>query len=115
MDLELKSRPEARSASESPVIPPASEQLRIVPTPKRVRAVIGGETIADSLRALLLLEGKVSAVYYFPREDVRLDLLGESERPVPFPVKGDAAYWHAPGSGPVVGEGALGYANSYAS
>ena len=95
MDLELKSRPEARSASESLVIPLASEQLRIVPTPKRVRAVIGGETIADSLRVLLLLEGKASAFYYFPREDVRLDLLRESEHRSHCPLKGDASYWHA--------------------
>src|SRR5438067_2982141 len=95
MDLELQSRPEAHPAREPIVTPLASEQLRIVPTPKRVRAVIGGETIADSLRAMLLLEGKATAVYYFPREDVRRDLLRESERRTHCPLKGDVSYWHA--------------------
>jgi uncharacterized protein (DUF427 family) len=97
MDLEFETRPEGRAAREPVIIPPVGKEgsLRIVPTPKRVRAIVGGETIADSLRTLLLLEGEYSATYYFPREDVRRDLLRESERRTHCPLKGDASYWHA--------------------
>lgn len=44
-------------------------------SPRRVRAVAGGITLADSERAFLLWEeGKTLPVYFFPDEDVRTDL-----------------------------------------
>jgi uncharacterized protein (DUF427 family) len=65
------------------------------PAPKRVRVRFGGEWIADSRRALLLHETGHTPVYYFPRDDVRMDLLRPSEHRTHCPYKGDAAYWHA--------------------
>ena len=44
-------------------------------SPKRVRAVFGGETVADSRRAKLLHETGLLPVYYFPEEDLNHDLL----------------------------------------
>ena len=41
-------------------------------SPKWVRAVFGGETIADSRRALIVRERRHTPVYYFPKEDVRM-------------------------------------------
>ena len=45
------------------------------PTPKRVRVVFNGETIADSKRVLIMHETKRVPVYYFPMPDVRMDLM----------------------------------------
>jgi uncharacterized protein (DUF427 family) len=47
----------------------------IEPSPRRVRAHFGGQVVADSTRALLVWEPRRLAVYWFPTEDVRMDLL----------------------------------------
>jgi uncharacterized protein (DUF427 family) len=57
-----------------PPFPPGAT-LHIEDSPRRVRAVFGGETIADSRRAKLMLERGHRPVYYFPRPDVRLERL----------------------------------------
>jgi uncharacterized protein (DUF427 family) len=44
-------------------------------TPRKVRVVFGGETIAESGRAMLMLEAWHTPLYYFPQEDVRMDLM----------------------------------------
>ena len=73
--------------------PPApGRALYLDPSPKRIRAVFGGETIADSTRALMLHESGHQPVYYFPLEDVRADLLEPSERHTRCPKKGEASY-----------------------
>src|SRR3546814_4777249 len=70
-----------------------SSDLEIAPTEKRVRVQFAGETVADSTRALLLLEQGHTPVYYFPRDDVRTKLLTPSGRSTHCPFKGDARYW----------------------
>ena len=62
-------------------------------SPRRVRAVFGGVTIADSKRVMLLRESRHLAVYYFPLDDVRMDLMVPTERRTHCPYKGDASYW----------------------
>jgi uncharacterized protein (DUF427 family) len=62
-------------------------------TPRWLRVVFGGETIADSKRALIVRESKILPVYYFPREDVRTDLLVPSDYRTRDPHKGEATYW----------------------
>jgi uncharacterized protein (DUF427 family) len=62
-------------------------------SPRRVRVMFGGETIADSKRAKLLHETGHLPIYYFPEEDVRMDLLEESDHTTYCPFKGDASYW----------------------
>ncbi len=54
--------------------------LYVEPSPRRVRAFVGGEVVADSERALLVHETGRLPVYYFPREDVREALLRGTER-----------------------------------
>ncbi len=66
--------------------------VRVEPSPRRVRAVIGGETIADSTRMSLLHEANHLPVYYFPLEDVRLDLMAKTDTSTHCPYKGDASY-----------------------
>ncbi len=60
--------------------------------PKRVRAVLGGETVVDSRGVKILHETGHLPVYYFPEEDLRHDLLEESDHTTHCPFKGDASY-----------------------
>jgi uncharacterized protein (DUF427 family) len=60
---------------------------------KRVRALFAGTSIADTRRPMLLLERGHQPVYYFPMDDVRMDLLKETSRNTHCPRKGDASYW----------------------
>jgi uncharacterized protein (DUF427 family) len=72
---------------------PRDHALYLEDTPRRVRVVFNGETIADSRRAKLLHETGHLPVYYFPREDVRWERLEESDHTTYCPFKGDASYW----------------------
>jgi uncharacterized protein (DUF427 family) len=73
--------------------PPAGSAMYVELTPKRIRVVVGGETIADSRRATLLQESGHQPVYYFPPDDVRTDLLEVSDRHTRCPKKGEASYY----------------------
>jgi len=59
---------------------------------RRVEVIIGGATVADTRRAVFLFETGLPTRYYIPRDDVRSDILGPSERHTQCPYKGVAAY-----------------------
>jgi uncharacterized protein (DUF427 family) len=65
---------------------------RVEPVAERIRVVLDGITIADTTRALRVLETSHPPVYYLPPEDVRLDLLRPSHRRSVCEWKGDAVY-----------------------
>jgi uncharacterized protein (DUF427 family) len=73
--------------------PPPGQALYLEPTPKRIRVVVAGETVADSRRAMLLHESGHQPIYYFPPEDVRAELLERSDRHTRCPKKGEASYY----------------------
>jgi uncharacterized protein (DUF427 family) len=62
-------------------------------SPRRIRAVFAGETVVDSRHAKLLHEHAHLPVYYFPKEEVRTDLLEPTDHSTHCPYKGDASYW----------------------
>ena len=66
--------------------------MELIPSPKWVRVVFGGTVIADSRRAQMLRESGYTPVYYFPEEDVRMDLLAQTEHSIQDPYKGNACY-----------------------
>ena len=68
-------------------------RLIIVPGGKRLRVVVGGDTVAESDHALVMHETGYRPVTYVPREDVRMDVLLPSTRRTHCPFKGDANYW----------------------
>ena len=68
-------------------------RLRIEPNQRRVRVLFGGETVADSSRTIYLFETGHLPVYYFPRDDVRFDLLEPTSQHTHCPDKGDASYY----------------------
>lgn len=69
------------------------QHIQVEPSPRRVRVVYGGQTIADSKRVLLLRENGHVPVYYFPPSDVRTELLVPMKHQTHCPYKGDASYF----------------------
>jgi class 3 adenylate cyclase/uncharacterized protein (DUF427 family) len=59
----------------------------------KVSIEFNGVAIAESDNALLYRESRLSPVYYFPREDVRMDLLRRTRHRSHCPFKGNASYW----------------------
>ena len=68
-------------------------KVTLEPSPRRVRVTVNGVTIADSTAAHLLFETRHLPVYYFPRGDVRMDLLAPTDHHSFCPYKGKASYW----------------------
>jgi len=68
-------------------------QFDLEPVSKRVRVEVNGVTIADSARAIVMRETRLAPVYYFPQDDVRMDLLQRTELHTHCPFKGNASYW----------------------
>ncbi len=61
--------------------------------PRRVRVAFNGETVADSVDAMYMLETQHVPVYYLPRRDVRMDLMRRTDHATFCPFKGEASYW----------------------
>lgn len=68
-------------------------RLVIEPSGRRIQAVFNGEIIADSRKALVMHETRLPLFYYFPRDDVRMDLLERTDHRTHCPFKGNASYW----------------------
>jgi uncharacterized protein (DUF427 family) len=60
---------------------------------RHVRVTIGGEVVAESRRAKALFETGLPTRWYFPAEDVRTELLSESDTGTVCAYKGVASYW----------------------
>ena len=70
-----------------------TERVHCEPTPRWVRVMLAGQVLADSKRAMLLLEAGYLPVYYFPQADVQMHLLIPIDQRTHCPCKGDASYW----------------------
>ena len=68
-------------------------QVALEPSSVRVCVTFNGERVADSSRALCVRETAHKPVYYFPREDVRMNLLERTQHHTTCPFKGQASYW----------------------
>ena len=76
-----------------------AHMMRIKPAARLVRIRLGGTVIAESRRALLLVEiGRDVAdpVFYLPREDVTAALV-DGARTTHCPLKGDTSYFDLAG------------------
>jgi uncharacterized protein (DUF427 family) len=93
---EVRQQPTARSIEEEPTVSATGTKtvekrgrVRVEHGAKRVRAYLGGELVADTIRPLLVWEGPHWPVYYFPSEDVRLELLTADGGVAHSPSRGD--------------------------
>ena len=87
MDDRIKPGPGQESVLEYPRPP------RVEPSPRRVRVMVDGELIADSTRAVRVLETSHPPVWYIPPEDVRMGMLDNSTTSTFCEWKGTATYW----------------------
>ncbi len=90
-------------------VPGAEWDFRVEQSPRWVRVKFGGETIADSKRAVLAYESGRLPVYYFPQEDVRMDMLVPSDHQSVCSHKGTASYWSIQAGGRVSENAAWSY------
>src|SRR5262245_65598933 len=86
------------------------ERVHIEDGPKRVRTYLGGELIADTKRLKLVWEVPYYPAYYFPRADVRMELLTPSGHNQRSPSRGDAHKFTVKGGDREVEDGAWHYA-----
>lgn len=70
-----------------------SGRVRVERGAKRVRAYLGGEVVADTIRPRLVWEVPSYPAYYFPLEDVRTDLLVATDTVTHSPSRGDAQHF----------------------
>ncbi len=78
-------------------------------SPRRIRAEFGGETIVDGRHAKLLHEHGHLPIYYFPQDEVRMDLLVPSDKRTTCPYKGEASYWSVRAGGKVAEDAVWSY------
>lgn len=69
-----------------------AHRILVDPSAKRLRLRVGGETVLDTTRAVLLHESNLLPRYYAPLADFRQDLLVDSATTSHCPFKGDATY-----------------------
>lgn len=70
-----------------------SHTIQLSRTGERVVVTFDGEVIADTTSAVRLQEARYPAVYYVPREDVRMERLVPTSHHTYCPFKGDASYF----------------------
>jgi uncharacterized protein (DUF427 family) len=89
----------------------AHGRVRVETSPKRVRAYLGGEVVADSKAPLLVWEIPYFPTYYFPAESVKADLVatGETDHS---PSRGDAEIFDVKTSRATAAGAAKRYASS---
>ncbi len=66
---------------------------RVEPVAQRVRVLFNGETIADTTRALRVLETSHPPTYYIPPEDIQMAFLRATPRRTVCEFKGQAGYF----------------------
>ncbi|MCW4153757.1 DUF427 domain-containing protein [Halomonas sp. 18H] len=72
---------------------PHAPRIELHPVNQRVQVHVDGKLIADSTQALELHETGYPPRHYFPRDDVRIDLLTTSETTTYCPFKGNTVYF----------------------
>lgn len=73
---------------------PLSEEIRVAFSKQPVCVYLGDVAIAESDAAVVLHEPGYPDRYYFPRLDVKMDLLQPSDKTSVCPHKGLAEYFH---------------------
>ena len=88
------------TTSDRPVkIPGPDHPITITPHTGRVTVSVGGQTIADTTRALKLQEASYPAAFYIPREDADMALLDATDHATYCPYKGECSYHSIPSGG----------------
>lgn len=65
----------------------------VEPTGKRVRVIFNGKTIAETTRAIRVLETSHPPAYYIPPDDIQMAYFTLTDRHTVCEYKGMASYW----------------------
>ena len=68
-------------------------RIRIEDGAKRVRVMLAGQVVADTTTPLLVWEVPYFPTYFFPSDDVKVDLLSETGETKKSPSRGDATLY----------------------
>ena len=71
-----------------------ADHIRIRKAPGKWSVRSGGAVLAESSNALELSEGDYAPVIYFPRGDIAMAFLDDSDKSTHCPHKGDARYFN---------------------
>lgn len=83
--------------------------IKITPTAKRVRTLLGGVTLFDTQAAILVKEGPRPPRYYIPIADSVADCFSQTAHSTICPYKGAASYWTISAGGKTVENAAWAY------
>ncbi len=84
-------------------------EIKITPTSKRVRALLGGVTLVDTQNAILVKEGPRPPRYYVPIADITQECFTSTPHTTVCPYKGSASYWTIAAGGKSVENAAWAY------
>jgi uncharacterized protein (DUF427 family) len=87
-------------------------RVRVEPGQKRIRAYLGGQLVADTIRPVLVWESPHYPTYYFPARDVRTELLEQQHELAHSPSRGDARVFTVSAGGERARGAALRYEDS---
>lgn len=68
-------------------------RIDVIRSSRHIKVELGGVSVAESQRPLLLFETGLPIRYYLPRKDVRMDMLIPSDKTTRCPYKGEASYY----------------------
>jgi uncharacterized protein (DUF427 family) len=96
-------------------IPGPTHPITITANANRVTVTFGGQTIANTTRALTLKEASLPAVLYIPREDADMKALERTAHSTYCPYKGDASYYTIKAGGRSSGNAVWSYETPHAA
>ena len=70
-----------------------SDHIKIRPATGTWVVRAGGAVLGESSRALELTEGSYPPLIYFPRDDIAMEFLDDSDKRTTCPHKGEASYF----------------------
>ena len=70
-----------------------NHKVELIKSDKHVWVIFNGEVVADSRRAIIVDESAYQPVYYFLREDARMDYMQRTDHHTYCPFKGEASYY----------------------
>jgi uncharacterized protein (DUF427 family) len=79
-------------------------RVDVLHSSRHVRVEINGQNVAETTRPTLLFETGLPTRYYIPKQDVRMDLLVQTDKHTSCPYKGIASYWSARVGNELVGD-----------
>lgn len=88
-------------------------QIREVESGAHVSVRLLEQSLAESSEAIKVVEDKHPVRYYFPKPDVRMDLLEQTDSSTHCPFKGTASYYRVRFDGNVLEDAAWSYEQPY--